>query len=127
MPRTYTVTPDRPKNVPNSSERFVRQHSGSTRVTGTGTTVLDGAHADAAGVIPKARSKAEAAKRWVVKCEEHGTYARFATLLEARRIAFLPNLWCRKCAVDHPVEVVGTAPAYTSEIAGNFPRQMQDA
>ena len=102
--RKYTVTPDRPKNVPNSSALALRQISNANRITGTTTTVYDlnNVSDDEPEFVQAPTDGSE--ERWLVACHDHEFSTTFHTLLVARRIAFLPPLWCAECAEDVPAE-----------------------
>lgn len=103
--RAYTVTADRPKNAPNTSDLVLRQVSNANRTTGTMTYVVDlqnvteDYEAEPFALAPTDESE----DRWLVVCHDHEFSTTFHTLLEARRQAFLPNLWCSDCAEDVPV------------------------
>jgi hypothetical protein len=114
--RAYTVTSDRPKNKPNTSTLVLRQISNANRITGTTTAVYDGQQVDADAesfvyegsnledYVLEASDGTE--DRWIVACHDHEFSTTLHTLLEARRIAFLPNLWCAECEEIAPFEVV---------------------
>lgn len=118
--RKYTVTPDRPKNKPNTSALALRQVSNANRITGTMTTVYDlqNVDEDAEPFVQAPTDGSE--ERWLVACHDHEYSTTFHTLLVARRIAFLPPMWCPECAEEVPVsELTGEAAAqvrvYASE------------
>lgn len=103
--RKYTVTPDRPKNKPNTSTLALRQISNANRITGTTTAVYDLHNVtldeDAEPFVIEPTDGSD--DRWLVACHDHEFSTTFHTLLVARRIAFIPNLWCPSCAEDVPV------------------------
>ena len=104
--RKYTVTDSRPKNKPNSSDLVLRQVSNANRITGTMTAVYDSSNIteddDLDDFVISATDGSD--DRWLVACHDHEFSTTFTTLLIARRIAFIPNLWCAECAEDVPVE-----------------------